>query len=229
MIVEALNAIAPKGLKHTNDGYNQFREALRDGRLEAGMTLTQSELSEILEISLSPLRVTLVLLEDYGLVEIKPRSGIHIVFPDMSYIRENMQYRIMIEAFAMPIFIRNVDEEWLNDIRNQHIELQNELQERPKLDASWALKSILLDRRFHEKIVAALANEVIRRTYDRVIDNLRLARQVHQSSPGKSDYFDSIDEHMKILDAVQSGDAIAAINALEAHFRASTHRVFIEP
>ena len=229
MVVEDFNAVVPKDLEHSNEGYNRFREALRDNRLTAGMTLTQSDLSEILGISLSPLRVTLVLLEDYGLVDVKPRSGIHIVYPDMSYIRENMQYRIMIEAFAMPIFIRGVTEEWLDDIRTQHIELQAELREHNKLDTAWAYKSILLDRRFHEDIVTALANKAIQRRYDRVIDNLRLARQVHQSSPGKADYFDSIDEHMRIIDAIQEADSSAAINALEAHFRASTHRVFIEP
>lgn len=229
MTVEDSSAIFGADLEHSNDGYNRFRGALRDGRLKAGMTLTQHEMAELLGMSLSPLRVTLVLLEDYGLVEIKPRSGIHIVYPGMPFIRENMQYRIMIEAFAMPIFIRSVTEEWQEDIRNRHKELQEELRIRSKLDANWALKSTLLDRRFHGGIVAALSNDAIRRTYERVIDNMRLARQVHQSSPGKADYFDSIDEHMLILDAVEAGDTASAIAALEAHFRASTHRVFIEP
>ena len=48
-----------------NDGYVKFRQALRDGRLQAGMTVTQGEMCKLLGMSLSPLRETLVLLEEY--------------------------------------------------------------------------------------------------------------------------------------------------------------------
>jgi len=57
-----------------NEGYRRFRRALEEGTLKAGMNLTQSELCKLLDLSLSPLRETLVLLEAYGLVEIKRNS-----------------------------------------------------------------------------------------------------------------------------------------------------------
>src|SRR5882724_11573257 len=67
-----------------NEGYLRIRQALRDGTLQAGMTVTQSELCDLLKVSLSPLRETLVLLEEFGLVDIKPRAGIAIIYPDVS-------------------------------------------------------------------------------------------------------------------------------------------------
>jgi len=216
--------------QHSNLGYNRFCEALSDNRLSAGMTLTQSQLSELLGISLSPLRETLVLLEEYGLIEIKPRAGIRIFYPEVSFIRENMQFRSMIEVFAMPVFVRNVTEKWLTDMRSRHFELQAEWRthKHDRDDAS-ASKSRLLDRLFHGGIVEPLSNNAIQSVHKRVGHNVHIARKVHQTSFGKAHYLDTIDEHVRVLDAVKSGDTAAAIAALEAHFRAATHRLFIAP
>lgn len=96
-----------------NEGYRRFRVALQEGRLRAGMNVTQNELCDILGLSLSPLRETLVLLEEFGLVEIKPRTGIRIVYPEVAFIRENYQFRIMIETHAIRVFAASVSREWL--------------------------------------------------------------------------------------------------------------------
>ena len=71
-----------------NEGYRRFREAMQAGILTPGMVVTQNELCELIGLSLSPLRETLVLLEEFGLVEIKPRTGIRIVYPEVALIRE---------------------------------------------------------------------------------------------------------------------------------------------
>lgn len=214
--------------QHSNAGYLRFCEALNDNRLLAGMTLTQSQLSKLLGISLSPLRETLVLLEEYGLVEIKPRAGIRIVYPDVSFIRENMQFRTMIEVFAMPVFVRSVTDKWLADLRSKHMELQAEWSAH-KNDRNEDLesKSQHLDRLFHGGIVGPLSNNAILRAHWRARDNVHIARKVHQTSFGKAHYLDTIDEHMRVMDAVQAGDSTEAVAALEAHFRAATHRLFI--
>ena len=49
-----------------NEGYRRFRDAMQNGKLQAGMVVTQNELCDLLGLSLSPLRETLVLLEEFG-------------------------------------------------------------------------------------------------------------------------------------------------------------------
>lgn len=216
--------------RHSNAGYTRFCEALDDNRLTAGMTLTQSQLSKILGISISPLRETLVLLEEYGLVEIKPRAGVRIFYPDMSFIRENMQFRSMIEISAMPVFVRNVTEEWMKDIKAKHVELQGHWRAfKGERDENLQILSQFLDRLFHEGIVETVGNKSIHDAHQRARENVHIARKVHQTSFGKSHYLDTIDEHLKVLNAVEAGNTALAIVALEEHFRAATHRIFIEP
>lgn len=115
--------------RESHEGYRRFREALQKGRLQPGMLLTQNELCELLDLSMSPLRETLVLLEEYGLVEIKPRSGIRIVFPEVAFIRENFQFRIMIETHAMRTFGDKMTDAWLSNMRQRHEECRVALQD----------------------------------------------------------------------------------------------------
>ena len=93
---------------------------MQEGRLQPGMIVTQNELCAILGISLTPLRETLVLLEEFGLVEVKRRAGIQIVYPEVAFIRENYQFRSVIELHAIRAFLPRAGRQWLADMRTRH-------------------------------------------------------------------------------------------------------------
>ena len=157
-------------VRHDNEGYRRFREAMQSGKLQAGMVVTQNELCDLLGLSLSPLRDTLVLLEEFGLVEIKPRTGIRIVYPEIAFIRENFQFRIMIEVHALRAFGEAVTDEWLANMRARHEECRTELEANGSFDAVNA-RIATLDRQFHRDIVDALDNRAILETHHRLQEN----------------------------------------------------------
>jgi DNA-binding GntR family transcriptional regulator len=207
-----------------NEGYRRFRAALQDGRIQAGMTVTQNELCELLGLSLSPLRETLVLLEEFGLVEIKPRAGIRVVYPEVAFIRENFQFRIMIETHAIRSFAAIVGRDWLTDIRARHEASRIELDTSEPNEAVQE-KFLNLDRQMHRAWVESLQNRTILVTHTRLQDNLWMARRVHQRK-FHTQLSATIGEHLKILDALDARDIEGAVAGLEAHFRASTYRTY---
>ena len=83
---------------------------------------------------------------------------------------------------------------------------------------------IALDRKMHRDIVEALDNRAILDTHTRLQENLGMARRVHQRSLFRAQLIDTIDEHMRVIACLEQHDVPGAIAALEAHFRASTHR-----
>jgi DNA-binding GntR family transcriptional regulator len=208
-----------------NEGYRRFRAALQDGRIKAGMTVTQNELCDLLGLSLSPLRETLVLLEEFGLVDIKPRTGIRIVYPEVAFIRENYQFRVLIETTAIRAFAGSVTKAWLDDMREHHAESRQELEVADPSDEVQD-RLLALDRRMHESFVEALGNRAILRTHGRLQDNIGMARRVHQRPFFRLQLLSTIEEHLKIIDSLASRDVEAAVANLEAHFRASTYRTF---
>lgn len=208
-----------------NEGYRRFRAALQDGTLQAGMTVTQNELCDLLGLSLSPLRETLVLLEEFGLVEIKPRTGIRIVYPEVAFIRENFQFRIMIETHALKAFVNVATKEWFADVRTRHEESRAELSQ-PMLTEEAQNKFLALDRYMHSSFVEALDNRAILVTHNRLQDNISMARRVHQRLVFKNQLSGTVDEHLRIIDSLEAHDIEGAIANLEAHFRATTYRTF---
>jgi DNA-binding GntR family transcriptional regulator len=212
-------------VRNDNEGYRRFRKAMNDGTLEAGMVVTQSELCELLGLSLSPLRETLVLLEEFGLVEIKPRAGIKIVYPEVAFIRENYQFRIMIEIFALKSFGDTVSDAWLADMRSNHEKCRISLTDGSPFEAAH-IPFLELDGRMHREIVASLGNRAILDTHERLQENIRMAQRVHRR-PGFRGYLvDTVDEHMRVIAALEQRDVAGAIAAMEAHFQGSTHRTF---
>ncbi len=166
-----------------------------------------------------------MLLEEYGLVEIKPRTGIRIVYPEVAFIRENYQFRIMIEIFALRSFGDTVTEEWLANMRHSHEECRRNLTDGgPFEDAQ--LRFLALDGRMHREIVEALDNRAILETHDRLQENIRMAQRVHRRPGFRGALLDTIDEHLKVVECLEHRDVDGAVAALEAHFRASTHRTF---
>ena len=212
-------------VRNDNEGYRRFRKAMHDGTLEAGMVVTQSELCDLLRLSLSPLRETLVLLEEFGLVEIKPRTGIKIVYPEVAFIRENYQFRIMIEIFALKSFGDTVSDAWLADMRANHEKCRASLTDGNPFEAAH-VPFLELDMRMHREIVASLGNRAILDMHQRLQENIRMAQRVHRR-PGFRGYLvDTVDEHMRVVAALEQRDVPGAIAAMEAHFQGSTHRTF---
>ena len=206
-----------------NEGYRRFRDAMQNGTLQAGMVVTQNELCDLLGLSLSPLRETLVLLEEFGLVEIKPRTGIRIIYPEVGFIRENFQFRIMIEVHALRHFGEAVTPEWLASTRSQHEACRSELDSSGSFEAT-KVKCAALDRQFHRDIVDALGNRAILETHARLQENIAMARRVHQRSVFRAQLMDTIEEHLRVISCLEQRDVPGAVAALEAHFRSSTHR-----
>jgi GntR family transcriptional regulator, rspAB operon transcriptional repressor len=212
-------------IRQDNEGYRRFRSAMQDGRLQAGMVVTQNELCDLLGLSLSPLRETLVLLEEFGLVEIKPRTGIRIVYPEVKFIRENYQFRIMIEIYALRSFGDTVTEEWLANMRESHEACRRNLTDGGVFEEA-QLRFLALDSRMHREIVEALDNRSILDTHQRLQDNIRMAQQVHRRPGFRSALLETIDEHLRVISCLERHDIDGAVEAIEAHFRASTHRTF---
>jgi DNA-binding GntR family transcriptional regulator len=212
-------------IRQDNEGYRRFRAAMQEGKLQPGMVVTQNELCDLLGLSLSPLRETLVLLEEFGLVEIKPRTGIRIVYPEVAFIRENYQFRIMIEEFALRSFGDTVTEEWLANMRESHEECRRGLTDGGPFEDE-QIRFLALDGRLHREIVEALGNRAILDTHQRLQENIRMAQQVHRRPGFRGALLDTVNEHLAVIEALERKDVEGAITALEAHFRASTHRTF---
>jgi|GEM_PF-933499 len=208
-----------------NAGYAAFRAALLDGRLTPGATLTQDDLCAVLNMTLSPLRETLTLLEADGLVTVRHRAGITVLDPDVAFIRRNFQFRTLIEREALPTFSEAVEDKWLNTTIAAHRDALDRVKARePAPVLERRLRG--LDWTFHSAIVSVLHNTMISETHYLLQENLKLARVLNQDMASPSKVAEALHEHCAILERLADRDTDGAHKALEAHFRAAIHRAF---
>lgn len=198
-----------------------FVQAILSEKIKVGEVVRQSELCEILGTSMSPLRELIVLLEELELVEVKPRAGFKIIYPDLEFMRENMQFRILIENHAIGSFTESVSDDWISDQITQH---QDALRILESAEDSTAHNDFIVgfDRSFHSAIVASLNNKAMAKAHEYSQTKLRIARQVHRRVPPRKINVTAMQEHLQILNALKSRDVAAVRVLLDAHF---THTI----
>ncbi len=79
---------------------DEIRAMIRRGDLQPGERLLEDRLAEELGVSRNPIREAIRILENTGLVEVKPRRGAHVATLDPARAVELLELRSVLEAFA---------------------------------------------------------------------------------------------------------------------------------
>jgi len=203
-----------------------FVQAILSGQIVVGDVVRQSDLCEVLGTSLSPLRELLVLLEELDLVEVKPRAGFKIIYPDIEFMRENMQFRVMIEKHAVEPFVEEVTDNWIEDQIAQHKDMVRKIE---TTEEATLLNPVVagFDRAFHRTIVAALKNNAISKAHEYAQTKLQIARQVHRRIPPRKTNMDAMLEHISILEVLNQRNVAEVTKILDAHFTGSIRNTLV--
>ncbi|MEP1588869.1 MAG: GntR family transcriptional regulator [Tateyamaria sp.] len=213
-------------ISQKSKGLDSFVQAVLRQDIQVGEVLRRTELCEKLEISMSPLRELLVLLEELELVEVKPRAGFKIIYPSLDFMSENMRFRVMIENSAIEAFAGNVRPDWINDQLIKHKDAIAGLEEAEDLQ-EWNDYIVDFDRAFHRTIVAALDNKAVTKAHEYIQTKLRIARLVHRRVPPRKTNLIAMQDHLAILDALKTGDLGNVRTALDAHFVQSVRNTLV--
>ena len=207
-----------------NAGYIAFFDALIEGRLKLGQTLTQGELCDVLGISLSPMRETTTLLEAEGLITVRRKLGITIFYPDVKFVGNCFQFRGLLEREGLRKFARTVSSDWIEAMRAEHLAIIDYVREVSDM-AVYRAPVKQLERRFHDSFVDAFENDQISVNYARLSQKMFLLRLHNPVAVGPGNTVTSMQEHLEIVDALGRGDAEGAVEALDRHLKGVLHRV----
>ncbi|WP_428773334.1 FCD domain-containing protein [Vibrio sp.] len=202
-----------------------LRQQLIDGHYVVGDRLPpERDIAERLNVSRTVVREAIIMLELENLVEVKKGSGVYVVnIPSANNSRENvisddagpfemLQARQLLESNIAEFAATQVTP---GDILRMRAALELERQE-----LAGGTSEHAGDEKFHMCIAEATQNSVL-------VDMLKQAWERRQNSPmwkklhshiGGVDYREEwLDDHAKILAALQRKDPIAAKNAMWQH------------
>ena len=192
---------------------DKVRRALRDhvlsGALRPGTQLIESQLAEQLGVSRAPVREALQTLESEGLVESVPNKGTFVADITEEDLREIYAVRAALEGVAMRLAAQAMDHEELSALA--HIVERMEQAARDG-DAERVSK---IDLEFHEAIWALSGN---RRLFQLLTSMMaQIAMFLALNVRLYEDLLENCLEHVALLQALRSGDAVRAERLMVEH------------
>jgi DNA-binding GntR family transcriptional regulator len=205
-----------------DDIIGRLRGAILAGRIVPGQRLIANDLTEQLGVGRGSIREAFQRLAADGLLDIIPNRGAVVRRLSRDHVRELFQIRVNLEGLGARLAAEQIDR---SDHRQQFLSVWEEVKPDGS-ERSWAL-FMQQNRIYHRTIVSIGENKQL----TELIDNLQLPIvmfQVGQAMrPENSER--SHRDHVVIADAILSGDADAAENAMRKHLQGTAEWILQLP
>jgi DNA-binding GntR family transcriptional regulator len=175
--------------------YEYLRAAILNGELPQGETISPARIAQELNVSATPVRHALLLLEADGLIDAEPRRWTRVASPPLELAREIYPLVAVLEAFAVKS-IRAIDAELIERLRNANEEF------RAAADVADAAGCIRANDEFHDALVQASGNP----TLLNVLRPIKARGQLLDSQFFRIDAPQSWREHNEIIEALAARD-----------------------
>ena len=193
-----------------------LREAIFSGHFKPGDHLVERELSELLDISTTPIKEAFRILEHEGLVKTVPRKGTYVSEILDTSIEEVMMLRAVLEGFAAYLAAKKITDEEMTVLERQ-IKVMKELTE-----ARDAEKLVEENYKFHQLIREAAKSPMILKMVNNVVafDNAFRKRALKNTL----EIEEGFQEHYAIFKAIVNRNGTQAEQLMKNHImRTVTH------
>lgn len=198
-----------------DETYAHIKQDIAEFRLLPGDRFTETEISERLGVSRTPVRQALFKLQQEGLVEVLFRSGWRVLPFDFDRFDDLYDLRMVLESTAVRRLcdgdakakfsvLDDLSTIWLVPVSQRSTEMQEV--------AQW-------DEAFHCALVEAAGNAEMSRVHREVTERIRLIRRLDFTQAARIDA--TYEEHGHILRAIARKHSDQASRLLSVHIRGS--------
>lgn len=187
----------------------RLREMLVESRIAPGAKLNERELSEVLNVSRTPLREAIKMLAAEGLVELLPNRGAIAVELSPADVLNTFEVMAGLEAQSGELAAERITDAEMAEIQAMHYEMLAAYTRRD-LPAYYRLNAAI-----HAAINAAAKNPVLSATYRQV--NARLQALRFRSNQDGEKWAAAMKEHEQMIDALTQRNPAAMRAVLLSH------------
>lgn len=186
-----------------------LRRAILNGRFRPGDMLNETDLAEQLGTSRGPIREALRILNTEGLAETVPYHGTRVRSFTRRDIEELYSMRVLLETFAVRSIIEISNPEHMGVLRSKYEKMVAAAAEHDfqKLNE--------IDRSFHDALIELSDHQLMGSLWQMVA--MRVQQIMAINNRRFSDLQEIAQNHLHIIEAIESGDADAACELLRDH------------
>lgn len=191
------------------EAYDQLKRLILSGVFKGGEKIPEEKIAGILKVSRTPIREALRQLEQYGLVEIKPRSYVRVASVTAREADEIAAVRIDLESFVIKTLLTHPDRIQLaplRDIADRAVKQQ---------EYGNVAEAYLLDSAFHLELARQGGNATLLGILERLDAKNQLVRLRAQMTI--ETYRKFLLEHHAIIGLLDAGDGRGLLALLATH------------
>ncbi|MGI5350711.1 GntR family transcriptional regulator [Streptomyces sp. CA-250714] len=190
--------------------YNRLRQMVLTLELAPGAAISENELAATLGVSRTPVRESLIMLAQDGLVQIFPKIGSFVSRVDPAQVADAQFLREAVELAALEDLPEELDTGVVTELRENL-----ERQRGPGLELE---EFFALDEAFHQGLLRLSGHANAWTTVAAAKGHLDRARRLGLHEHASSAAFAA--QHAEIFEAVLGGDTERARTAMRTHLRA---------
>jgi DNA-binding GntR family transcriptional regulator len=197
--------------------YEQLRTDILKLRLPPGTEIREAELAARFEVSKSPVRDALMRLEQESLVITTPRQGYRVAPISLTDVQDMFHLRAALERACVERIVHQASDEQIATL---------EAFRRFEPDA-WHGDFIEYNRAFHRALAELSGNARLRAHLVDLIDQMErvVLMSVNKVKQGSGNTQSLVDEHCRIIDALQERQLKRAERLAEQHIGQAGKRV----
>jgi DNA-binding GntR family transcriptional regulator len=196
----------------------QIKELILTNSLRPGQALVIDQLAAHLDVSHTPVREALAMLQHDGLVVMRPYGNPKVAPVRALDVRDAWEMRLLLEGWAIRQAVIHLPDESLDELEHMLDVASNDALE-SRYDTH--LQS---DTTLHEMILASAQNTLFKRLSDLVNDRSLRIRSLVESIAPSEQVLEIIDEHRGIVEALRLRDTDLAVQRLDVHLQAGMQR-----
>ena len=203
--------------------YHAIRTAILSGEMESGERLIETQLAQRFQVSRTPIREAIALLEHENLAQVDENGVLRVTKISAKDVAQLYDCRLALEKLSVQGAALNATPEQLEELNSLVVKAEEVFQlngDRPHLEL------LDLDYQFHRLLAQSSGNPWLVSLLEQVFDKMLLLRiQTMKRNP---QVLEVRVEHRRIYDAIAKHDPNEAINAIAEHLTAAKIRVVNE-
>lgn len=196
------------------DAYDMIRKAIIEGDYEPGQRLTEEYLAAELNLSRTPIREAIKRLETEGLV-ISLKRGVAVRTYSKSDIQQIYDLRSLLEGYAASQAALFRSDTHLEDMMQTQKLYASAIERMDDSNPSSIKEIVRCNNKFHETVILSSKNEHIHFLISKVVVVPLVFRSFHRY--GKQEIVRSLDDHRRIMQAIEQRDPDRAKTAMMEH------------
>lgn len=188
----------------------RLREAIMSAELSLGEMLSEEKIAASMNVSRTPVREALTMLQLQGLITIVPQRGSFVFKPDSEDLGALVQYRLMLEREAAQLAMKN------NPVRAAAALGRIVAQMKNASETDDLQIYAQADNQFHNVFFEFCENHYLSQAYE-IAGGRIAALRAHLSFPLEMHRGRTLIEHIEIAEAFERGDLKTALAVLEVH------------